>query len=124
MKNKKDIIFGDTNIREINSIAMPKHLFNEDKEYFSFIATGNGMINAGIKDNDIVIFEITNEIKDGEIGCFTVDEKAICKRYFYNNEYNLHILQYEDNKHPPILVNNKQKLRVLGKLYMVINKII
>lgn len=122
MKNKKDIIFGDTNIREIDSIAMPEHLFNEEKNYFSFVATGNGMINAGIKDNDIVIFEITDEIKNGEIGCFTINGKPICKRYFYNQEHSLHVLQYEDSKQAPILVNDNQEFKILGKLFMILNR--
>ena len=122
MKNKK-IVFQDMNIREIEYISFPKHMIDENKEYFCFSVSGNGMINVGIKDNDIVVFEAVDYLDDADIGCVIVDGQPMCKRYFYNKDYRLHILQYEDGKQPPILVDEKQSFKILGKLVMKLNKL-
>lgn len=121
-KSENNIIFAHMGIRKIEELILPKSILDLDKEYFSFSVTGNGMINIGIQDGDIVVFETTDFLENGDIGCFIVDGQPMCKRYFFNKEYNLHILQFEDGKQAPILVNNKQNFKILGKLAMKMNR--
>lgn len=122
MKNRK-IIYQDMDIKDIDYISLPKYMIDDGKQHFAFSVKGNGMINVDIKDGDSVIFTATNSLEDGDIGCFIVDGQPMCKRYFYNKKYKLHILQFEDGKQAPILVNEKQEFKILGKLAMKINKI-
>lgn len=123
MKDNRSVIFGNTNIRQVGTVELPPYLFNKNKDYFSFNVSGNGMINIGIRDGDAVIFEYTDHLENGEVGCMLVDGQPICKRYFYNKDYKLHVLQYEDGKQAPILVNENQDFKILGKLFMKLNKV-
>ena len=59
-KSENNIIFAHMGIRKIEELILPKSILDVDKEYFSFCVTGNGMINIGIQDGDIVVFETTD----------------------------------------------------------------
>ena len=59
------------------------HVFNMDKraECFFVIVSGDGMVNAGIKDKDTLLFRATNTPKSGSIVAVEVDGKLMCRRY-------------------------------------------
>lgn len=102
---------------------LPKALCDENKTYFAFTASGDGMALENIRSGDIVIFEETDKIENGDIGCFRFkDNQIACKKYFYDEENKLHILEFCDLKQKPIIINEKEKFQVLGKLAFVFNR--
>lgn len=53
---------------------------NPRAEYFAQYAKGESMKDAGINDGDLLIFERTDKVDDGVIGCFCdEDNVATCK---------------------------------------------
>lgn len=72
--------FVDDNILEY--VPVPNKGLSIHCEYFAQIADGNSMKDAGIIHGDLLIFEKTNRVENGVIGCFCVDENmATCKKY-------------------------------------------
>ena len=72
--------FVDENI--IDMIPVPSKGLNPRSEYFAQKAKGESMKDAGISDGDLLIFERTDRIDSGVIGCFCdEDNNAVCKKY-------------------------------------------
>lgn len=106
-------------------ISLPPEKLNPHKEYFAQVASGNSMINAGIHPGDILVFEKTSSVDDGDIGCFCIDDnEAMCKRYRLRKDKDGHIVQIvlvPDNpdvvKYPPVVIDvETQHFRTIGKL--------
>lgn len=73
-------IFIDDNIEDY--IAIPDRYLKKNKEYFANTAKGDSMIGKGIKDNDVLVFEKTTSVENGEVGAFCIDEnEAVCKTF-------------------------------------------
>lgn len=71
--------FVDENI--IDMIPVPSKGLNPRAEYFAQYAKGESMKDAGINDGDLLIFERTDKVDDGVIGCFCdEDNVATCKK--------------------------------------------
>ena len=51
-----------------------KTLLSPSKEYFCQYADGDSMINENINQGDLIVFEKSNQIRNGEVGCFTIDD--------------------------------------------------
>ena len=73
--------------------GQPLEDLNQDTSYFDvenkydvdFCITvrGNSMINAGIKDGDIVFVKSVQDIPNGKIACVEIDNEKICLKRFY-----------------------------------------
>lgn len=102
-------------------VPLPTDKLARGKEYFGQYAKGDSMINAGIIDGDIIVFEKTNVIESGKIGCFCIDENiATCKRF--NKTDSSIILMPANDKHMPIVVDIMNEcFRVIGKLAFVVS---
>ena len=107
----------------IDYISLPDAILNPKKTYFAQYAKGDSMDGANIHDGDLLIFEKTNILNNGEIGCFCVDNnEAMCKK-FYKTDSGIIMLQPANDKYDPIAVTiENQCFRILGKLAIVINK--
>lgn len=107
----------------IDYISLPDSILNMSKDYFAHYAKGDSMIGANINDGDLLIFEKTQVIENGQIGCFCIDNNdATCKRY-YKTDQALIMLQPSNEKYQPIAVTVENTcFRVLGKLALTINK--
>lgn len=104
-------------------ISIPPSIYKTNKPLFGSTAESNGMINAGIQKGDTLIFEYTNQLSDGDIGCFRINKDTMCKRFFYNENRGLYILQFEDGKQAPYLIEDSNKdFQILGKLALIIKK--
>ena len=81
------------------------------------------MIDAGINDGDLMIFENTNVLENGDIGAFCIDnEEAVCKR-FRKSEQGLIMLLPANEKYNPIIIDVENTcFRVVGKLVGVYSK--
>lgn len=116
-------IFVDDNIDEY--IALPESLLSLNKEYFCQYASGDSMIGENINPGDLIIFEKCNQIRNGEIGCFTIEDNiATCKKFYRDNKNQCIILQPANPDYNPIIINNnnQNEFRIIGKLSLVINK--
>ena len=116
-------IFVDDNIDEY--IALPESLLSLNKEYFCQYANGDSMVGENINPGDLIVFEKCNQIRNGEIGCFTIEDNvATCKKFYRDNDNQCIILQPANPDYNPLIINrdNQAGFRVIGKLCLVINK--
>ena len=104
--------------REYSYCSLPIDKFNTKKEYFGTIARFDNNADLGIQKNDYLIFEKTNSLKNGKLGCF------VYKDYFYVGRYYQYgkdiIIVFASKKFQPIYTNEISHFRILGKLYTVI----
>lgn len=116
-------IFVDDNIDEF--INLPDSLLSLNKEYFCQYASGDSMIDENINPGDLIVFEKCNQLKNGDIGCFTLEDNiATCKKYYQDNINHCIILQPANSSYSPLIVNNDNfsGFKIIGKLCLVINK--
>ncbi len=116
-------IFVDDNIDEY--ISLPESLLSLNKEYFCQYASGDSMVGENINPGDLIVFEKCNQIRNGEIGCFTIDDNvATCKKFYLDSANQCIILQPANPDYNPLVINNDNQIgfRVIGKLSLVINK--
>lgn len=110
--------FVDDNIIEM--IPVPSKGLNLDLEYFGQYADGESMKDAGINDGDLLVFEKTDKIDYGVIGCFCTDDNiATCKKLTKMN--GIMMLQPMNSEFPAIPIDPyKNNVRCIGKLKKVI----
>lgn len=106
-------VFVDDELEEY--ITIPKRFVRKGMEYFACVAEGDSMIGKGIKSGDILIFERTQDLNNGDIGCFCIDnEKAFCK--IFRNINGIVMLESANDLYDPIIVNiEKDCFRILGR---------
>lgn len=101
-ENKETFISADSNI----------------KADFCLIAKGESMINADIKDGDVVFIKTQPIVNDGEIAAVIIEDEATLKRVYYDKENNTLVLQAENPRYKPMIFKNEEleKIRILGKI--------
>lgn len=110
--------FVDDNI--IDYIAVPDDNLSSNKEYFAQYAKGDSMINAGIDDGDVIVFEKTNVLDDNKIGCFCIDEGiATCKKFKKGPSY-IQLIPMNPKYDPRVIDLENENFRIVGKLRKVI----
>jgi repressor LexA len=84
---------------------------------FCLTAKGDSMINAGIKDGDVVFIKMMDMVNNGDIAAVIIDDEATLKRVYYYPEQQKLILSPENAKYPPLIYENEQldTITVLGK---------
>ena len=97
-------------------IAVPDKYIKKGYEYFANTASGDSMIGKGIKNGDVLVFEKTNIVENGQIGAFCVGEsEAVCKT-FRKLPNGLIMLESANEKYDPIIVDlTDECFRVIGK---------
>ncbi|MBN1067965.1 transcriptional repressor LexA [Clostridium botulinum] len=94
-----------------DSFPIPLDYIKHDNELFMLRVSGESMVNAGIRNNDLAIIESCQTALNGDIVVALIDEEATIKRFFKEKD---HIrLQPENDSMNPIIVDN---CSVLGKL--------
>lgn len=112
--------FVDDNI--VDYVAVPNDNLNPKSEYFAQRAKGDSMINAGIDNGDIIVFEKVSTIDDNKIGCFCIDESmATCKRFKRGSSY-IQLIPANQNYDPIVVDLENTNFRILGKLRKVIKE--
>lgn len=114
--------FIEDNIEEY--ITLPNAFLNPKKQYFCQYAKGDSMIGENILPGDLLVFEKTDIIEDGKIGCFCVDHnEATCKKFYQDKATGIITLQPANDAYMPIIVTPEAlHFKVIGKLTLVINK--
>lgn len=97
-------------------IAIPDKYIKTGRDYFANTASGDSMIGKGIKEGDVLVFEKTNIIENGEIGAFCVGEsEAVCKT-FRKLPSGMILLESANEAYQPIEVDlTDECFRVIGK---------
>lgn len=113
--------FVDDNV--VDTITLPIDLFKNKKgEYFGQYAKGDSMIGVGINEGDLLIFEHSNQLASGQIGCFCIDDNFVtCKKYNISSNNELFLLPAND-KYSPISINEENHFRIIGRLVTTIKK--
>ena len=65
-----DGIFVEDNIEEY--ISLPESLLSSRKDYFCQYADGDSMIDENIQSGDLIIFEKTQQLNNGDVGCLAL----------------------------------------------------
>lgn len=84
---------------------------------FCLTAKGDSMINAGIKDGDVVFIKMMEMVNNGDIAAVIIEDEATLKRVYYYPEQNKLLLSPENAKYPPLIFENEQldTINILGK---------
>ncbi len=90
------------------------HGFKAD---FALTAKGDSMIDADIKDGDIIFCTAQNTVNNGEIGVVIIDDEATLKRVYYYPDKQRLILQPENKKYEPMVYVGEEleNIRIIGK---------
>jgi repressor LexA len=95
----------------------------ETSDLFALEVSGDSMVDAMINDGDIVIMKQANSATNGEMVAVWLDDKdETTLKYFYK-EPNRIRLQPANPNMGPIYVDNPKKLRIMGKVVMVIRQV-
>ena len=95
--------------------SLPADIFGTG-ETFLLHAKGQSMIDAGIKDKDILVVRKCQHADDGDIVVALIDEEATVKRFF--KKRNRIVLHPENKEYKDIIVDNVQ---ILGKVISCIH---
>ncbi len=71
---------------------------------------GDGMLEEGIFDGDIVICEQTDKVKDGSIVIALIDDKAIVKRWQCNQDQTVTLLPLHSHRLPEVYAESQVKI--------------
>ncbi len=105
--------------QEIRAIvSFDEYLVKNPEKSFLLSVTGDSMIDAGIREKDLVIVESNKEPKNGDIVLAEVDGDWTMK-YFYRNG-NMITLEAANAKYATIIPRND--LRIAGVITAVIRK--
>ena len=106
--------FVEDNIIEF--VPVPSAGLNLSKEYFCQYAQGDSMKDAGIIDHDLLVFEKTPIVNNGDIGCFCIDENmATCKKYRETGGI-IALVPMNSNYDPIVIDVTNTSFKCLGKL--------
>lgn len=104
--------------QEYNRCSLPVDKLNPNKEYFGTIARFDNNIDVGIHKEDYLIFEKTDTLKNGQLGCYVYNEYFYVGRYYqYGQDI---IVVFASEKYQPIYANEISRFQILGKLCTVI----
>ncbi len=107
-------IFVDDDVEEFLSI--PDKFLKRGKEYYAITAYGDSMIGKGIKSGDIIVFEKTQTLDNGEVGAFCIGENdAVCK-VFRKLSTGIILLESANDKYAPIEIDmSSECFRIIGR---------
>lgn len=101
----------------IDYIAIPQSYCNPHSKYFANIAKGDSMLGKGIKEGDVLVFEQTNVLDNGQIGSFCLNDKNYCKIFRRLNN-GIILLESANEKYDPIIIdiaNDDACFRIIGR---------
>ena len=84
---------------------------------FCLRASGDSMINARIRDGDIVFIRKQDMVNNGEIAAVIIDDSATLKRFYYYKQQGMIILRAENPKYEDIILTGEEleNVRIIGK---------
>ncbi|MBI9046623.1 MAG: repressor LexA [Anaerolineaceae bacterium] len=100
-------------------------------ELFALEVDGDSMIDAMVNDGDLVILKHAQEARNGEmVAVWLDDNNETTLKYFYKESIQVEgitkvrvRLQPANPNMEPIIINNPEHLRIMGKVVMVIRQV-
>jgi len=110
----------ETGVEIASSLFSPREKLSD---LFALEVQGDSMIDAMIHDGDIVIMRRASEAQNGEMVAVWLDDTdETTLKYFYR-EGNRVRLQPANPTMQPIYIDNPERLRIMGKVVMVIRQV-
>jgi repressor LexA len=100
-------------------IAVDSRLIGAHKNIAAVRAVGDSMIDAGIRNGDYVIVEVTEDVADGDQVVAVLGNMAVIKQYRKVDEMVYLNPQNQYGTYKPIVVNQEDS-RIFGKVLSVI----
>lgn len=89
---------------------------------FNITVSGNSMVGAGIDSGDILTIRMDNRIYDGDIVLADIDGEMTVKTYFHDDNGEYWLLPHNSD-FKPIFLNERMKVRIVGKVIEVTKKV-
>jgi len=105
--------YADQNVEDY--VTMPMDGMGDEGKCFALRVKGDSMINAGIREGDIVVFRDQQTAQPGDIVAAMVDDEATIKFFF--NQGGRAVLKAANPLYPDMFFT---ELRILGKLKSLI----
>jgi len=102
-------VLAEENFEDV--FSFPENLLGVSDETFMLRVKGDSMINAGIKENDLIMVKKQEDADDGDIVVALIEDEATVKRFY--REPDRIRLQPENDFMEPIYTDN---VRILGKV--------
>jgi repressor LexA len=97
-------------------------LSGDSSDYFAQRAKGDSMIDAGIHDGDLLVFQKTSFIENNQIGSFCIDDGiATCKKFKSGKSF-IQLIPMNRNYDPIVIDLNDINFRVVGVLKLLIKE--
>lgn len=105
----------------VDHVNIPSDSLNGDaSDYFAQRAKGDSMIDAGINEGDLLVFQKTSFIEDNQIGSFCIDDGiATCKKFKSGKSF-IQLIPMNRNYDPIVIDLNDINFRVVGVLKLLI----
>jgi repressor LexA len=97
-----------------SSMIIDSSFIKKAENTFALEVQGDSMINAGIKEGDFVIVSQNEQTKNGDIIVALLDDEATVKRLFIKED-KISLIPENEN-YQPILINNQESFKVIGKV--------
>jgi len=146
---KEDSITAYNNIIKLNTITMQKvpiigdiacgepiladeyiegyvELDKDIKADYALFAKGDSMINADIKNGDIVFIQRTNEVSRKEVACVLINDEATLKYFYFDKENRQIILTPANLEFDMIIIteSDHHDVKILGRAVAVHRKLV
>ncbi len=103
------------------SIDLNKELIRHPFATFCVRASGDSMIDAGIRPNATLIVDRMIETKSGDIVIARIGDEICVKELFIDDECKVLLIPKNDN-YKPIIIDENMDFEIWGKVICAINK--
>lgn len=117
-KIAENTIGTDSLSNSISKEMLIKYFIKISDETKIIRVVGNSMINAGINDGDILIYNENQQPSNGQIIVCRVNKELFVKKYFNTN--NEIMLVSENPAYKPVIITTSDKFEVIGILIQII----
>ena len=100
-------------------LDLNNHIIKNPSATFFVRAMGSSMINAGIFDGDLLVVDRSLNVTQGRVVIAAIDGELTVKRYCVKD--NKPFLMPENDKYPPITINEEQGVYIWGVVTNVIH---
>jgi repressor LexA len=110
----------DTTVEIARSLLPSREKVNE---LFALEVSGHSMIDAMVNDGDIVIMKRTQNANNGEmVAVWLEDTDETTLKYFFNESGHVR-LQPANPTMKPIIIENPERVRIQGKVIMIVRRV-
>jgi len=108
----------------VDYVGLPRSIyhFNKHKKYFAQLAKGDSMINAGIEDGNLLVFETYNSPENNMIGSFSLNNTTCVCKIFRIIDGRYYLLSANEN-YLPIEITEEMDFRMVGLLKYIVKEV-